>query len=984
MIVLSVNGVNLPVLESETGIRLNKKAFDLDDIDRRYGDWSKTIIVPSSTASDSLFGYLFDVNINIRNTTNENFDPDFNPNLKASCKIEVDGIDALSGFCQLTKISIDSEGKIQYHLNCYSNLKNFFEDIEPLYLQDLDFSVADHVYNAVAITGSWQVTNANVGTYVYPMIDYGKDDQNLWADRDFKPAIFVKRYLDKIFEDAGYTYSSQFFESELFRKLIIPAEYNVQLSDSAIEARQFYVSRTSTENTTEVVSNTITSWSSVTDLITFNTDTGNYYNTTGSKYSTTNGAFTPATWNGLYKFKGKIKGRLKWGGATLRTLSGIDYKADIAIAVVLYDNDNNVGNVVGLSNMEGFDFGNTLATNDESSSVTIYFETDKVRVNTYHSVYLVPVAINILYGQSTGGTTKRFVGGIPINADFILETTSEFGGVLLESGVAIGDTIELNQVIPKEVKQKDFVVSLIKMFNLYCVSDPIIENKLIIEPRDNFFTDEKVDITENLDVSKPIEIEPMAMLKARRYEWSYQEDNDIDNKNYKFMWQEDYGMYRKDVVNDFVYDTKKVSVIFAPTPLVNYPANTTTVGNDRIISAIKFEDAKDGKNVSKQKIRILYWGGTLPTNSPFRFSWVNSVTPFTTFSTYPYAGHLDDPYDAEIDLCFGVPRSVFYDNTIGGIDKLTYTDGNLYNVYWRRWIEEITDKNSKVITCHLKLTPLEYSQLDFRKLYFIKDAIYRLIEVRDFDAMGGSTTQCKFLKWNPRQQHFVNRGTFNGGRDTIGSGDDVSPGFMRVLMGNTMSRFADSFKLRPEDDAPYLKGFTYGEGNKGGGAKASVIYGNNNEFRGDNIVLINTSDRVALADEVWINDVFAERYQEMELDNVIINDNNNTPYEILPPLQSNQYYKVNRILSSYDYNGTSYGFTDGGDFVIYTDTNLNSVASKLGAVSGTADRKDLWDIDPELASWGEGLLMSRNDLGPTPTQAGGPLTLKIYYQIIEI
>ena len=977
MIVFSVNGINLPVLESETGVRLNKKAFDVEEINRRYGDWSKTVSVPSNPESDALFGYLFDVNVNIRNTTNEQLAPDFNPNLKASCRIDVGGIPVIRGFCQLTKITIDSENKIVYNLNCYSNLKNFFEDIEPLYLEDLDFSEFNHVYDASEITGSWSYTDSDDSLFVYPMIDYGKQDQQLWSDFDFKPALFVKRYLDKIFKDAGYTYSSTFLNSDYFKKLIIPAEYNIQLSDTTIEGRQFYVSRSSTEQNVDCIPSITTTWASITEQLVFNTDTGSYYNTTGNKYSTTNGIFTPATWNGLYKFKGKIKGRLKYTGSNIPSIfSSASIMANTKLAVVLYDNNAANGIVVGAIAMNDFDFGSgALSTNDESSTITAYFETDNVRVKKFHSVYIVAFVPDV---------TARGIISSTITAardfEFVLETTSEFGAVLVETTTAIGDTIEMNQVIPKEVKQKDFVVSLIEMFNLYCIPDPIIENKLIIETREDFFTDEKEDITGILDTSKPFEIHPMAMLRARRYEWSYQDDNDIDNKNYKFMWQEDYGMFRKDLENDFQYSTKKISVIFAPTPLVNYPSNTTVVGNDRIISAINFQDAKDGKNISKQRIRIIYWGGLLPTNMPYRFFTQDSGTIAYIQSNYPYAGHLDDPYDPEFDLCFGVPRSVFYDNVIGGIDKVAYTDGNLYNLYWRRWINEITDKNSKIITCHLKLNALDYSNLSFRKLYFIKDAVYRLLEVSDYDALGGSTTSCKFLKWNPRQQHFINRGSFNGGRDTIGGGNDISPGFMRVLTGNQLDRYADSFRLRPEDDAPYLRGFTYGESNKGGNVKASVIYGNNNELRGDNIVLINTNDRVAIGDEVWVNDVFLTRYETVVLTNAAIIQIYTTPIELLSPLPSNQYYKIIKVLSEYDYNGTAYG--GGGEFVIYTDTSFNTLSSKNGAIAGTADRKDLWDLSPEVADWGQGLLISNNNAGDT--EAGGTLTLKIYYQIIEL
>lgn len=978
MINLRIQGIDIPVLESETGVRLNKKAFDIENIDRRFGDWSKSIQVASSPIADDLFNYYFNVNASIKNATADNFNPDFNPNLKADCSIYVDGIPVLEGHAQLLRITIDNENKIVYHINCFSTVKGFFEIIEDRYLQDLDVSDLNHVYTTTNTTGTWSYTNVDDGGYVYPMIDYGKQDQQTWKDTDFKPAIFTKEIVDRIFIEAGYEYSSEFFNGSLFKKLIHPAEYNVQLSDATINGRQFYVSRQGTNQTVDFVSSLTSSWAAVTQQLVFNTDTGNNYNTTGNKYSTTNGIFTPNTWNGRYKFKGKIKAKVKYTSGTSYSHTALPIYLDCKVAVVLYDNVNTQGLVVGGIELNRFEYtAGTLTTNEESSSVTVYFETPTVRMNDFHSLYLVAFTPQV-YSEDSNG---RFTIGLrPDNFDFILETTSEFGGLYVETETQIGDTIEMQNVLPEEVKQKDYMVSLIEMFNLYVVPDPTNSKKLIIEPRDTFFTDVKENITELLDTSQPFEIEPMALLRAKRYEWSYREDNDVFNKTYQYMWQEDYGMYRKDIVNDFLFDTKKISVIFAPTPLVNYPKNNNSSGNDRIISAIIFEDAKDGKGTSKQRIRILYWGGMLDTNTGWRYFSATPSPLLQIYTQYPYAGHLDDPYDPFIDLCFGTPRAVFYDNVIGGYDKLTYLDANLYNVYWKRWINEITDKESKVITCNLRLTPLDYFQLSFRKLYFIGDATYRLLEVVDYDIQGNETAKCRFLKTNPFSQHAVNRGTFNGGRDTIGGGSDIAPGFMRTLTNNNLDRYADSFVLSDSDDRPYLRGFVYGFENKGGNVAATLINANNNEIRGNNVVLLNTSDRIVSGDEVWANDIFVEKYAEILLQNSDIIESYNSDVFLLPSLPSNQYYKINRVLSSYDYNGTQYN--GGGEFLIYTDTSFNTLASNNGAISGTADKKSLWTIAAEISDWGEGVVIRNNNANDN--QAGGTLTLKIYYQIIEL
>jgi hypothetical protein len=62
--------------------------------------------------------------------------------------------------------------------------------------------------------------------YYYPFIDYGRySAAKLNYDyRTFRPALFVKEYIDKMFapERSGYTYESEFINSEFFRRLVIP------------------------------------------------------------------------------------------------------------------------------------------------------------------------------------------------------------------------------------------------------------------------------------------------------------------------------------------------------------------------------------------------------------------------------------------------------------------------------------------------------------------------------------------------------------------------------------------------------------------------------------------------------------------------------------------------------------------------------------------------------------------------------------------
>src|SRR5690606_39223088 len=88
-------------------------------------------------------------------------------------------------------------------------------------------------------------------------------------------------------------------------------------------------------------------------------------------------------------------------------------------------------------------------------------------------------------------------------------TTTKISNLKIEFGdsktttdipIASGDTIKLNEVLPLGIKIKDFLKSVMTLFNLYMIQDPENDANFIIEPYNTFYKD-----TINLDVSKSIE-----------------------------------------------------------------------------------------------------------------------------------------------------------------------------------------------------------------------------------------------------------------------------------------------------------------------------------------------------------------------------------------------------------------------------------------------------------------------------------------------
>ena len=78
------------------------------------------------------------------------------------------------------------------------------------------------------------------------------------------------------------------------------------------------------------------------------------------------------------------------------------------------------------------------------------------------------------------------------------------------------------------------------------------------------------------------------------------------------------------------------------------------------------------------------WGGLKNTDQ----QWLHIDASGTTFKTqYPYAGMYDDPYTPTVDIGFNLSNEIYYSNVFNNV--ITFSNNNLYNKYYKKFIEEI-------------------------------------------------------------------------------------------------------------------------------------------------------------------------------------------------------------------------------------------------------------------------------------------------------
>ena len=745
--------------------------FNIADIakpDQRKSDYSKTVRLPASKRLRKVFENIFEVNIDL-NT--------FNPNLKTDVLYLVDGEINLDGYLQLKKINILDNDDIVFECTLIGRIGDFVKALNDNELTDIDLTSLNHTYNRTSQSATW-------GTplpldYVYPMIDYGTHyDWSNWEITDFFPAVKVKKYLDDMFLNAGYTYSSTFLNSTFFNTLIVPfSAEDFKLSDTEINNRIFKANTPDFDNgTTDFVINpsTISVYlNPQTEQIRFANevyDVGNVYD--DNAVSPTYGTYT-VNENGFYNINLDISLNVEFAptGATtedtqpecgltgaleIRKNNTLIEQQSVGIVYDYIQNGDIPASGVGLTAAAPTYPDRDYKTLGSSSILSVdvpgaFTNSNNRFVNPPNRYILQKSAVYLQAGDEititgsfffaplspTNAITELFKGVTTGNYYTGVATVKLINGTFFNqvanTGYVEGNTIDMNKAIPKDIKQKDFFMSLVKMFNLYVQSDTANDKNVFIEPRDDFYDNVTQDWSQKLDVSQQLEYLPMGALDSKEYLFTYKQDKDYYNELYNSTWNEIYGEYEKKVENDFINKKYKTELIFSPTP------SKGIIDNDRIIPSIIKTDNNNQAQRTQSNIRILQWGGMLTTAQGWQH--IDS-TGATDYFTYPYAGHYDDPYTPTIDINFGLTKEVYYDDTYSTI---TWTNNNLYNKYYKKFIEEITDVNSKIVKGWFYLRPSDIRNLSFRNQYYFDGAYFRLNKIENYNP-GNPITKCEFLK----------------------------------------------------------------------------------------------------------------------------------------------------------------------------------------------------------------------------------------------
>lgn len=997
-------------------ITVDYQISDIRQIENRNGSRSLTIEFPETQNNRFVFNSISNLNSNSIGGSQ------FNANFQTPVEVLIDTISVFRGTLQFIQASVDrNTNETKYECILEDDVVGFWNDLGDGFLTDDDYSYLNHNYTYNNITESWS-KDWKLG-YYYPLIDYGRSwslngvnntatysrgtqsisysyISGLVNIQDFYPAVYTKTILNQLFYDSGYRYKSDFLEnSDVFNNLIIPSFCDTVTLKPYINERIFRVGMSSTQSISCKLDG---SGEPVKRKIEFNNesdpngDPNGFWDTSNLKYTNVkDDIFIQRFGLSLDVFIPDVN----------RFYGGYGY--GIESVDIIFTRNTTPARMMSI-------FNNTFKfkiLNDPSQPS----DTVKVTPNIHYngvtgSMYNITVKTDWINGNN--------LTSVPIrpNEEVICTATAEiaqncvstdaFPAVIMEtsylfsevnSKVFPGGPIDMNTLIPKQLKKRDFFMNIVNMFNLCIQPDKDDPKTLIIEPYNDFFDGDIIDWTNKIDTYKPEQVKMTSELQSKTTFFTYKEDKDLWNTDYKSRTQEIWGQKKFIIDNDFVKGEKKISLNFSPTPLIGLNRSDGSPSNIVIPSAINNSSLNSGVTFPQMNYRMLLrtkeTSGLLPilqsTTTPDKWYFIDCLTQSAPveFTSYPYAGHFDNPYTPTIDINFGDVLGFYYGGTI-------LPSQNLYYSYWKKMLDEYSLPDSKLVTLDMWLNTYDISQFSFRnRIYLDIDggAYYKVNKISQYTIGVNKPTTVELIKTRnlvipkttqpetPNSLGFLN--TTSGFLSTSVTNTTTAPHVISI--GSANNHFAtntlsvgnmnsisglNSISVGNSNNLAANGSFVMGNSNTNY-SPYSTIFGNNNfvSASASNSFLIGNNINATQSGALYINAPVIFGTSSSFIEDVTFSD---LVYNLIPNnlLVKGTFYRVDTNQTTYKNNGiylqavSNNQLSNSGTIIFLAPTTYDTTSNWLG-VWNSALTPSIGD----LAIWGGLVWTNVNGLVGTAT-----------------
>jgi|TARA_R110002020_G_scaffold30039_5_gene94633 hypothetical protein len=693
-------------LYEEENIPLTLNVDDFTNAIEKPQSYSKSFDLPGTKRNNKIFTHIFDITKTIETAY------DFNPYNQTRAVLKQNGVVIFDGTLRLLEI-IDKEGEISYNVNLYSSSIALKEVLADRKLSDLTqvFSELNHSYQFTNIENSWNgildLTNplptdtfagtagaSTTAVLKYPFIDWkgnidctGTEPNVNNLEQAFRPCISVLYIIRNIFRQAGFEYTSSFFDFDAnFANLYMDFNWG---SNNAPD--------TWVNNVLLEFTDTTTIWSGTSATIVQFPDTTSAGNNAG--WDSATHTFTCIQDNTKYSFHTDCT---FYNPTSDNPLLEVWWEKNGTPISATYQSHQFLGTgkfIYSITSVYKFlDNGDTLKMVSKSSLA------NKVKQ----------------YGSGFG------YGDNFISIVFVSNNETMISGTLVNT-------------LRGELGQWDFLKSIMTMFNLISMPDPEDISRILIEPYpDVFGKAAKVDSTTRdwtykLD-TKDLKLEPLELKKQVVFKYS-EDEEDYAFKVYKeaasgYL----YGSFTLDgtsligsqvtlLTGEEVIEPKSFAATICKPIQDAFP---------NFIIPVIYSGADDGTFEGFENMpRLLLWNGI--ATDTWECPLQNGVAGGTK-TEFGQMSHVSAvPSTAtDFDMNFGACATFLGSPPVN----------NIYSIYYEEYFDELYNPNTRTLTAKINLSPADINVFRWYDKIFIRNRLFR---VNKIDYIPNSLAKVEFI-----------------------------------------------------------------------------------------------------------------------------------------------------------------------------------------------------------------------------------------------
>ena len=772
------NGITTDLdIDNNIPLRLDMSAVENQEIGEVFGIASQNFSLPGTKKNNQFFSYAYEIGATDI--------PAFYNTIE--CYVLSNGETLIQGQLQLKEVVTDNSGFTTYDVLVTNSIVQFNEAIKDKFLYEGNWDPYNHILNTDNVFKSWNarsgsdnsfIINGTSGSIFYPYIDYGFDSVFQWpeypiitADTLFGPGSFLtgsttnpftplnlaqlypavgaREVIDVIFQQAGFTYTSSFIDSEDFDELFVLSKNKEGLGPVG---------------------------------------------PAGDSINNFSASLDPSQTIPIIAAGDDQEFALGFSGSVFDPGSNYDpatfyYTAPIA-------GEYTFGSTVNFTNGAGG------STQDEATDYNLIFYVDRVgtptdQQSTLDTLSLVIGDVNDPYTLSGQATTFMAPGD---RAAIFFEVNNRSSAVFDTIPTFVTDSIfevtsapidyqdfpvTMSLQIDNSIKTIDMFKSFLTQFNLVAYPDQSQEKVIQIETFDTWMRSGEIkDWTNKYETAKRISISNPVIEEPRELIFQNEEDSDRISKNTKESTPNfQYGTLRALSESNLTSGKTTVSGLFAPTVLAPAVSLTTASLNpgvfplaynqlkpDFIIPHLyKFDNSQQKSYKFKPRIgyRTYYndsgminFGGNfnIPNTNPFELipsgtllvtqgQKIQSGSQYTEFQFYSTLSNYDTyPVSSSTkNLLFNSS----YDNISKSNIRYISEPPSNFDTYWKTYIDSIYDEDGRKVTIDLYFTPQEYKSIELNDRIQIKNQVYRINKIKGFNLSEKDIVTVELLKLFP-------------------------------------------------------------------------------------------------------------------------------------------------------------------------------------------------------------------------------------------